>query len=211
MELNKDKLVLCLKELGKRLRKQFRDFKVDVWIVGGANIVYSFDFRESTVDIDIIKNRSIDIRDIVLSMEEEFDLPHNWINDSVMFSESFSMNLRKYSGEVREFGHCLVCHFLKPVAIACMKVRANRPEKGDIIDSYNICLDRDLTLGELESCYTDLYSSELPAAFSSNLTVLQSYYTSHVVVSKSADFLRLLKVYGGNINNLIEDTKLGVL
>lgn len=211
MELNKDNLILCLKELGKRARKQFRDCKIDIWIVGGANIVYSFDFRESTVDIDVIKSRSIDLRDIALSMEHDLGLPHNWINDSVMFSDSFSMNLRKYSGDVREFGHTLVCHFIKSVAIACMKIRANRPEKCDIIDAYNICLDAELDLSALEKCYTDLYECPLPNVFTHNYSVLSEYYDRESVSSKSAEFNRLLYVYKGDLENLLVDMSSGCL
>lgn len=43
------------KELRKRLRKQVpKDFKIDLYVVGGACIVVTLHSRESTMDIDAL-------------------------------------------------------------------------------------------------------------------------------------------------------------
>lgn len=93
---NKDNILAILKELAKRMRKTFRDVDIDIYVVGGAALTLLCDFRESTVDIDVAKNRNMDFRDIALTMEEEFDLNHNWINNDYMYSKSYSPKLVNY-------------------------------------------------------------------------------------------------------------------
>lgn len=199
---DRDSLIQYLTILGKRTRKQFRDAPIDIWIVGGSNIVYSFDFRDMTADIDIIKSRSIDLRDIALSMEQEFNLPHNWINDSVMFSNSFSLELRKYSGETRTFSHSLVCHFLQPVAIAAMKLRAVRPEKGDLLDALCILADGNIGTEEISSCYKDLYGEDVPSRLLSIIHVLSTYFERYSDVRNSSEVKRLFELYAGDIESM---------
>ena len=118
---NKDNILIILKELAKRMRKTFRDVDINIYVVGGASLTLLCDFRESTFDIDVAKNCNMDFRDIALTMEEEFDLNHNWINNDFMFSKSFSPKLVNYIERTYTFSNYIHYHFVKQACIAAVK------------------------------------------------------------------------------------------
>ena len=101
--ISKDNLDNIFFNLTKRIQKQLKHFNVVLYITGGANLVHGTLHRESTLDIDVLKQRSIDLRDIIVDMCNEFDLPYNWLNDSVMYSASYSNKLSTYVGDERTF------------------------------------------------------------------------------------------------------------
>ncbi|MCM1215082.1 MAG: hypothetical protein NC548_11245 [Lachnospiraceae bacterium] len=204
MEINKENLPLILNRLGKETRRVFKDTPVDIWVVGGANLLYSFDFRDMTADIDVIKNRSIDLKDIALKLEEELDLPHNWINDSVMFSDSFSRQLRHYVSSVKEFNHSLVCHFISPVAITAMKVKALRPEKSDLLDALCVYFEANLTFGYFNRVYLDLYAEDPPTVFKEIVDSLAEY-NGHIDAREVKRLWNLATSSGVNLLEMLSD------
>ena len=147
--------------LAKRVQKQFKHFHVVLYITGGANLVHSTLHRESTLDIDVLKQRSIDLRDIIVDMCDEFDLPCNWLNDSVMYSASYSNKLSAYVGDERTFCNCLTVKYIKDEAICAMKLKANRVAKDDMLDVLFTVVEKDISLNDVDKVYRDLYNEEL--------------------------------------------------
>ena len=159
---NKDNILIILKELAKRMRKTFRDVDINIYVVGGASLTLLCDFRESTFDIDVAKNCNMDFRDIALTMEEEFDLNHNWINNDYMYSKSFSPKLVNYIERTYTFSNYIHYHFVKPACIAAMKCLALRFTTNDLSDIVNVVLYED-TLDSIVEIFKDLYNREFDA------------------------------------------------
>lgn len=161
--INKDNLDNIFYNLAKHIQRQFKHYNVVLYITGGANLVHSTLHRESTLDIDVLKQRSIDLRDIVVEMCNEFDLPHNWLNDSVMYSNSYSNKLSNYVGDERTFCNCLTVKYIKDEAICAMKLKANRVVKDDMLDVLFTVVEKDICLKDVNIIYRDLYNEELDA------------------------------------------------
>ena len=201
---NKDNILIILKELAKRMRKTFRDVDINIYVVGGASLTLLCDFRESTVDIDVAKNRNMDFRDIALTMEEEFDLNHNWINNDYMYSKSFSPKLVNYIERTYTFSNYIHYHFVKPACIAAMKCLALRFTTNDLSDIVNVVLYED-TLDSIVEIFKDLYNREFDADLYQQIEAICNYMKVHCITDVNNELSRLLKLYNNNIKCMIED------
>ena len=201
---NKDNILIILKELAKRLRKTFRGVDINIYVVDGASLTLLCDFRESTFDIDVAKNCNMDFRDIALTMEEEFDLNHNWINNDFMFSKSFSPKLVNYIERTYTFSNYIHYHFVKPACIAAMKCLALRFTANDLSDIVNVVLYED-TLDSIVEIFKDLYNREFDADLYQQIEAICNYMKVHCITDVKNEISRLLKLYNNNIKFMIED------
>ena len=201
---NKDNILIILKELAKRMRKTFRDVDINIYVVGGASLTLLCDFRESTFDIDVAKNCNRDFRDIALTMEEEFDLNHNWINNDFMFSKSFSPKLVNYIERTYTFSNYIHYHFVKPACIAAVKCLALRFTTNDLSDIVNVVLYED-TLDSIVEIFKDLYNREFDADLYQQIEAICNYMKVHCITDVKNEISRLLKLYDNNIKCMIED------
>ena len=201
---NKDNILIILKELAKRMRKTFRDVDINIYVVGGASLTLLCDFRESTFDIDVVKNCNMDFRDIVLTMEEEFDLNHNWINYDFMFSKSFSPKLVNYIERTYTFSNYIHYHFVKPACIAAVKCLTLRFTTNDLSDIVNVVLYED-TLDSIVEIFKDLYDREFDANLYQQIEAICNYMKVHCITDVKNELSRLLKLYNNNIECMIED------
>ena len=201
---NKDNILIILKELAKRMRKTFRDVDINIYVVGGASLTLLCDFRESTFDIDVAKNCNIDFRDIALTMEEEFDLNHNWINNDFMFSKSFSPKLVNYIERTYTFSNSIHYHFVKPACIAAVKCLALRFTANDLSDIVNVVLYED-TLDSIVEIFKDLYKREFDADLYKQIEAICNYMKVHCITDVKNEISRLLKLYNTRIKFMIED------
>ena len=201
---NKDNILIILKELAKRMRKTFRDVDINIYVVAGASLTLLCDFRESTFDIDVVKNCNMDFRDIALTMEEEFDLNHNWINNDFMFSKSFSPKLVNYIERTYTFSNYIHYHFVKPACIAAVKCLALRFTANDLSDIVNVVLYED-TLDSIVEIFKDLYNREFDANLYQQIEAICNYMKVHCITDVKNEISRLLKLYNNNIKCMIED------
>ena len=201
---NKDNILIILKELAKRMRKTFRDVDINIYVVGGASLTLLCDFRESTFDIDVAKNCNMDFRDIALTMEEEFDLNHNWINNDFMFSKYFSPKLINYIERTYTFSNYIHYHFVKPACIAAVKCLALRFTTNDLSDIVNVVLYED-TLDSIVEIVKDLYNREFDADLYQQIEAICNYMKVHCITDVKNEISRLLKLYNNNIKCMIED------
>ena len=201
---NKDNILIILKELAKRMRKTFRDVDINIYVVSGASLTLLCDFRESTFDIDVAKNCNMEFRDIALTMEEEFDLNHNWINNDFMFSKSFSPKLVNYIERTYTFSNYIHYHFVKPACIAAVKCLALRFTTNDLSDIVNVVLYED-TLDSIVEIFKDLYNREFDANLYQQIEAICNYMKVHCIIDVKNEISRLLKLYNNNIKCMIED------
>lgn len=201
---NKDNILIILKELAKRMRKTFRDVDINIYVVGGASLTLLCDFRESTFDIDVAKNCNMDFRDIALTMEEEFDLNHNWINNDFMFSKYFSPKLVNYIERTYTFSNYIHYHFVKPACIAAVKCLALHFTTNDLSDIVNVVLYED-TLDSIVEIFKDLYNREFDADLYQQIEAICNYMKVHCITDVKNEISRLLKLYNNNIKCMIED------
>ena len=158
-EINKDTIFVYLKAFAKAISKQYRHIDLDFYIVGGASMVLLPNAGESTMDIDILKQRTVDIKDVAVSVGEMYNLPKDWINDDVMYTSSFSSKLCKYVDFTKTFSNTVHFHFIKDVALCAMKLKAARMGTNDANDIAFLrtrVSDKDVI-----ACYKDLYNEEI--------------------------------------------------
>lgn len=79
-ELNKQQIDALFFELNKELRKKMRkipkDFKANLYVVGGACVVAKLQSRYSTNDIDAMWDIGSEMRDCINAVGDRLDLGH---------------------------------------------------------------------------------------------------------------------------------------
>lgn len=159
VSLTKDFINSLLYELAKKLNKVYKHQPVSITIVGGAAIILQSKCRDVTEDIDIVKDKLLDIKQSALEISEKFDLNNDWINDNFMYSKSFSKRYVKYMKPYKTI-YNLSIYILDLKAIACMKMIAGRNGTNDISDIKNIIKETNLTKEESVQILSNLYGDD---------------------------------------------------
>lgn len=127
------------KELRKRLRKQVpKDFKIDLYVVGGACVVTTLHSRESTTDIDALWQNSGVVQDAINAVGDSNGLGHTWCNDNFRMTASYTDKIVLYSRLYKEFDRLRV-YIAKPELLLAMKLvsfRVTKPQ--DIEDAKEL-------------------------------------------------------------------------
>jgi len=79
--LSRKNMIEYLKLLGAELKR--RDKEGEILLTGGAAMCLVHSAREMTKDIDALYEPAEDINQIAARIAEEYDLPADWLNDSV--------------------------------------------------------------------------------------------------------------------------------
>ena len=94
----KEDLDLYLKELAKEFRKQNgKAIPAEITLIGGASILINYGFREMTYDMDAIMDAASSLRDAITIVGDRYNLPHGWINDDFMKTDSYTPRIVQYS------------------------------------------------------------------------------------------------------------------
>lgn len=127
------------KELRKRLKKQVpKDFKIDLYVVGGACIVVTLHSRESTMDIDALWQKSGVVQDAINAVGDSNGLGHTWCNDNFRMTASYTDRIILCSSLYKEFDRLRV-YMVKPELLLAMKLvsfRVTKPQ--DIEDAKEL-------------------------------------------------------------------------
>lgn len=127
------------KELRKRLRKQVpKDFKVDLYVVGGACIVVTLHSRESTMDIDALWQKSGVVQDAINAVGDSNGLGHTWCNSDFKRTTNYTDKVLLYSRLYREMDRLRV-YMVRPELLLAMKLvsfRVTKPQ--DIEDAKEL-------------------------------------------------------------------------
>lgn len=132
--MDKKEIIKYLKELNARLEE--KDTKGQIWLFGGTVMCLAFNARPATKDIDAIFEPKQVIYDIAKQMARDYNLPPDWLNDSV---KGFVTPTR----EMKIFQNMSHLKIFVPspeymLAMKCMSVRlAGTKDKDDIIFLLN--------------------------------------------------------------------------
>lgn len=126
------------KELRKKMRKLPRDYKADLYVVGGACVVATLGTRESTTDIDAMWTIGSDMRDCINIVGDRFNLGHTWCNCDFKKTRSYTDAIVLNSTVYKAFDR-LVVRMVNYDLLLAMKLVAFREHKQtDKADCRNI-------------------------------------------------------------------------
>jgi hypothetical protein len=133
-ELDEQTIIRALRRLSDLLGE--REITGEVCLLGGAVMVLAYRTRAATKDVDAIFQPAQIIRELARSVQEEMDLPENWINDG---AKAFvSPRHEAVAADLPQFEHLRV---LAPtpeymLAMKCMasRIPARPEDHGDLAD-----------------------------------------------------------------------------
>lgn len=176
INLDKSAIDSIYYELNKELRRKFRgmprDYRADLYVVGGANIVTSLHTRQATLDIDAMWTIGSDMRDCINKVSDRLGLSHEVINCNFKTTKSYTNAIITNSSVYKVFDR-LVVRNVNPDLLLCMKLVAFRAAKvQDTLDANDIIV-RLRNLGYIVTTETICQS-------------VVKYYDSLEVLSKEA-------------------------
>lgn len=142
ISLDKSAIDSIYYELNKELRKKFRgmprDYRADLYVVGGANIVTSLHTRQATLDIDAMWTIGSDMRDCINKVSDRLGLSHEVINCNFKTTKSYTNAIVTNSSVYKVYDR-LVVRNVNPDLLLCMKLVSFRPAKvQDTLDANDI-------------------------------------------------------------------------
>lgn len=142
ISLDKSAIDSIYYELNKELRKKFRgmprDYRADLYVVGGANIVTSLHTRQATLDIDAMWTIGSDMRDCINKVSDRLGLSHEVINCNFKTTKSYTNAIITNSSVYKVYDR-LVVRNVNPDLLLCMKLVAFRSAKvQDMLDANDI-------------------------------------------------------------------------
>lgn len=115
-----------------------RDYRADLYVVGGANIVISLHTRQSTLDIDAMWTICADMRDCINKVSDRLGLSHEVINCNFKTTKSYTNAIITNSSVYKVYDR-LVVRNVNPDLLLCMKLVAFRAAKvQDALDANAI-------------------------------------------------------------------------
>ena len=96
--IHKDNAYEIIKAFAKEYRRiNGERIPAEIIIVGGGSILLNYGFREFTQDFDIMVSSTVEIKDIVHKVADQFNLFDDWMNTDFKNTISYSDKLRKVS------------------------------------------------------------------------------------------------------------------
>ena len=148
-------------QLSKELKKEFgRKAKFEIIVVGGASVLFNYDFRKSTTDIDGFLSNSYSIKDAIRRVADNNGISAEWLNSDFVNTESYSTKLLVYSKPYKTFNQVLSIRTVKDEYLIAMKLMSGRLYKNDFSDICGILnenqnLDEKSVLQAFQNLYGD--------------------------------------------------------
>lgn len=161
----KDDLDLYLKELAKEFRKRNgKTIPAEITLIGGASILINYGFREMTYAMDAIMDAASSIREAITIVGDRYSLPHGWINDDFMKTDSYTPRIVQYSRYYRTYSNIMTVRTVTGEYLVAMKLRSGRQYKFDLSDIIGILWEQEksgdpLSLERIKKAVGDLYGS----------------------------------------------------
>ena len=136
---------------------------VNIYLVGGASIILSFDYRMSTIDIDAyFKNNEL-LQKSIINISKKLNLQSDWINQDFVNTPSYSPKISKFANPFSTYGKFIHLFTLEPKYLIAMKLKSSRPTGGDLDDIVMMIYEMrykniSITYDEIIEAYKDLYS-----------------------------------------------------
>lgn len=104
------------------------DYKVDLYVVGGACVVTTLGSRESTTDIDAIWTIGSEMRDCINKVGDRLSLGHDWCNCDFKRTKSYT-NAIMYNSTIYKSFDRLIVRMVNYDLLLAMKLIAFREHK----------------------------------------------------------------------------------
>lgn len=212
----KENLDYYLRELAKEFRKRNgRNTKAEIILVGGAAILANYGFREMTYDIDAVITASSVMKEAIHAVADRLDLPNGWLNADFKNTSSYSPKLPQYSKYYRTYSNVLDIRTISKEYLIAMKLMSGRRYKKDLSDIIGILSEQErigepLRYQQIDGAVKNLYGgwekiSEYAIQFlkaslnSENLTELFVEQEREEALSKQA-VLRVQKYEKEKVN-----------
>ena len=160
--VTKEDVLFYLKELAKEYRKLGgKHTPGEIIIVGGSSIMLNYLFRHETEDIDAYFLTSSAIKQAAHNIADQYNLPHDWINDDFKYTESYTPKIIQYSKYLCTFSNVLTIRTITAEYLIAMKLRAYRLYKHDLSDIYGILFEEqhNITSNSIKQAVIDLYGA----------------------------------------------------
>ena len=167
---DKDNLDKYLNEVAKEYRKLGgKKMPAEMILIGGASVLINYGFRDTTTDIDALISAASTMKEAIIRVADNNDLPDNWLNADFIRTASYSVKLVQYSKYYRTFANVLSVRTVAGEYLVAMKLRSGRKYKFDLSDVIGILNWHQkngdpLTLDRVKRAAADLYGSweEIP-------------------------------------------------
>ena len=166
MPITKVNLENYLLELGKRFRKlNGKKTPAEIILIGGASVLINYGFREVTYDADAIILASSVMKEAINSVRDEYGLPHEWLNEGVRKTESYSHTLAEVSVYFKQYSNILTVRTVKAEYLIAMKAMSGRQYKYDLSDIVGILWEHEkngtpITREAVDAAITKLYGEK---------------------------------------------------
>lgn len=151
----KENLDYYLRELAKEFRKRNgRNTKAEIILVGGAAILANYGFREMTYDIDAVITASSVMKEAIHAVADRLDLQNGWLNADFKNTSSYSPKLPQYSKYYRTYSNVLDIRTISKEYLIAMKLMSGRRYKKDLSDIIGILSEQE-KIGE-PLCYQQI-------------------------------------------------------
>ena len=160
-DIKKENLDIYLRDLSKELKKEFgRNAEFEIIIIGGASILLNYNFRDTTLDVDMFISRNSSISTAIERVANKHQLSSDWMNSDFKYTESFSPKLHQYSKYYKTFNQILNVRTIKDEYLIAMKLVSFRTYKHDLSDIIGILQEnQSITLEDIEVAFINLYGS----------------------------------------------------
>ena len=165
--LNRSNIDHLLYQVAKDYKKHNRNNpNIEVILVGGASILLSYNFRDETTDLDGIFQTSPSLKESIIRVAEENELPFEWMNSDFRKTESFSPHIVQYSKFYKQFCNCMQVRLVEDEYLIAMKLKSFREYKHDKSDIVGIMMEqkqknKNISLEDIRIAYKQLYNENL--------------------------------------------------
>ena len=148
--ISKENLDTYLKALGKRFRKlNGAKFPAEIVLIGGASVLVNYGFRDVTYDADAIIFASSVMKEAITYVRDTFSLPHDWLNEGVKKTESYSEKLVEVSLYYKTYSNVLTVRTVAAEYLIAMKAMSGRQYKYDLSDIVGILMEHERNGSEI--------------------------------------------------------------
>ena len=137
--LNSETIWPILKEWAKQYKKQCGNIPAEIIIVGGGSIVLNYEFRNATMDLDVVLKAASGAKDAILTVANKYNLPEDWMNNDFEFLSSYSRKIPEiscYYGTLN-YGQIEI-RTVRAEYLIAMKMQSGRTYGNDLSDIVGI-------------------------------------------------------------------------
>ena len=150
-------------ELSKELKKEYgRGKEFEIVVVGGAAIMFNYDFRGTTTDVDGYVSMGGSVKDAANRVAEKYGISTDWLNSDFKRTNSYSARLTQFSKFYKNYNQILSVRTINAEYLIAMKLVSFRAYKRDRSDILGILethkkMNKPISYEQINKAVVDLY------------------------------------------------------